>query len=157
MIFDQLPQCIEERRALRIRRGILCWSQPIKQCCGWTNPCGSYYDCKTPFSNNHWETLKKIKVCYLQDSEITQHRGLHSKVMCRETEACMSMGFCFYLGRGWGPRFSRAYCLLVNLKHKNRNLKHGKRKNKWPKQLSNSTNISKTKEPQCREATWLFI
>ena len=23
--------------------------QPINfQCCGWTGPCGSYYDCKTP-------------------------------------------------------------------------------------------------------------
>ena len=93
----------------------MCWSQPIKQCCGWTNPCGSYYDCKTPFSNNHWETLKKIKVCYLQDLEITQHWGLHNKFMCRETEACVSLGFCFYWGRGGGPRFSWAHCLLVNL------------------------------------------
>ena len=84
----------------------------------------------TPFSNNHWETLKKIKACYLQDLEITQHQGLHSKVMCRETEARVSLGFCFDWGRGGGPRFSWAHCLLVNLKHENKNLKHGKRKNK---------------------------
>ena len=25
------------------------------QCDHWTDPCGSYYNCKTPFSNNHQE------------------------------------------------------------------------------------------------------
>ena len=27
--------------------------------CGWTSLCGSYYDYKMPFRNNHQETLKK--------------------------------------------------------------------------------------------------
>ena len=42
------------------------------------------------------------------------------------------LGFCFYWGLGWGPRVSQAHSLLVNLKHKSRNLRHEKRKNKGP-------------------------
>ena len=33
----------------------------VNKCCDWTGPCGSYYDCKTLFSNNHHETLKQNK------------------------------------------------------------------------------------------------
>lgn len=51
---------------------VVCQSQPVNnQCCSWTSPCGSY-DCKPPFSDNHQET-EKIKICYLQNLEITQH------------------------------------------------------------------------------------
>ena len=42
------------------------------QCYHRTNPCGSYDDCKIPFSNNHQET-EKIKAYYLQDLKIAQH------------------------------------------------------------------------------------
>ena len=37
-------------------------------------------------------------------------------------------GFCFYWVKGWGPRVSGAHFLFINLKHKSRNLKPGKRK-----------------------------
>lgn len=57
--------------------GVRCQSQPVHtQCCGWSSPCGSYYECKTPFSNHHQETLKKKqKVCYLQALEIQSTPG----------------------------------------------------------------------------------
>lgn len=29
------------------------------QCCGWTGPCNSYYDCQTRLSSSHQGTLKK--------------------------------------------------------------------------------------------------
>ena len=48
---------------------------------------------------------------------------------------------------------SWTHYLLVNLKHKNGNLKNEKRiKNKWPKYLLKSTKISKTKECNLVEA-----
>ena len=40
-----------------------------------------------------------------------------------------------------GARVLRAHSLLVNLKHKSRNLKHGKRKNKFPKWLMTKINL----------------
>ena len=44
---------------------VLCQSQSINnQCCSWTSLWGSYYDCKTSFSNNHQETLEKKKKVY---------------------------------------------------------------------------------------------
>ena len=46
-------------------------AQPVgNQCCGWTSPHGSYCVCKKPFSKGLQETLKKIKIYYLQDLEI---------------------------------------------------------------------------------------
>ena len=157
VIFGQRPQWNEERRALWIWGGVLCRSQPVKQWCGWIGPRGSYYDCKAPFSNSHWETLKKQKFFTYRTWKSHSTWGHTARSWGEREKACVSLGFCFYWGQGWGPRFLRAHSLLVNLKHKDRNLKHGKRKNKLPKQLSNSTNIAKTKEPQCREAAWLFI
>ena len=47
------------------------------QCSNWTNPHGSY-DCKMPLSNNHLETLKKIKFYYLEDLEVMQHTYYHT-------------------------------------------------------------------------------
>lgn len=48
------------------RLAVLCPSQPINnQCCGWTGPCGSSYNCKMPLSNNHQGALKKNKCLLL--------------------------------------------------------------------------------------------
>lgn len=53
---------------------VFCQSQSINnQCCSWTSLWGSYYDCKTSFSNNHQETLEKKKKSLLQDLETTPH------------------------------------------------------------------------------------
>lgn len=61
----------------------------------------------------------------------------------------MGQGVLLLLGQRWGPRVSGAYSLLVNLKHKRKNLKPGKRKIISPNdQLSKPTKISKTKKPQ---------
>lgn len=59
----------------------------------------------------------------------------------------MGLGFCFYLGVGWGPKGSWFYSLLVDLKHKSRNLKYRKRKQTGSPngQLLKSTKISKIK------------
>ena len=41
---------------------VLYWSQPItNHCCDWTSPYGSYYGCKTPFSNSYREILKRYR------------------------------------------------------------------------------------------------
>ena len=67
----------------------------------------------------------------------------HNEVMVGEREH-MGLGFCLDWGQRWGPRISQVYSLLMNLKHNNRNLKHGKRPNG---QLLKSITISETKKP----------
>lgn len=53
---------------------VWCWSRPISnQCCAWTTVLVVLNGCKMPFGKNHQETLKKLKVYYLQDLEITWH------------------------------------------------------------------------------------
>ena len=48
------------------------------QCCGQTSPRGSYCVCKKPCSNSCQETLKKIKIYYLQDLEIIYCTWAHT-------------------------------------------------------------------------------
>lgn len=69
---------------------VLYWSQPINnQCCVWISACGSYYDCKMPFSYNHQGALKKKKkkAYYLQDLEITQCTWGHTVWLWAERES----------------------------------------------------------------------
>ena len=65
---------------------VFCWPQLINnKCCEWTGPCGSYYDCKAPFSNNYHETLKQNKDLLLIWSEnYIAYLRPHSKVSGRE-------------------------------------------------------------------------
>ena len=67
---------------------VFCWPQLINnKCCEWTGPCGSYYDCKAPFSNNYHETLKQNKDLLLIWSEnYIAYLRPHSKVSGRERE-----------------------------------------------------------------------
>ena len=65
---------------------VFCWLQLINnKCCEWTGPCGSYYDCKTPFSNNYHETLKQNKdVLLIWPENYIAYLRPHSKVSGRE-------------------------------------------------------------------------
>ena len=57
----------------------------VNKCCDWTGPCGSYYDCKTLFSNNHHETLKQNKdVLLIWPGNYIAHMRPHSKVSGRK-------------------------------------------------------------------------
>ena len=41
---------------------VVCLSQSThNRCCGWTSPCGPYYDLKTCFCSKHQETLRKTE------------------------------------------------------------------------------------------------
>ena len=86
------------------------------------------------FNNNHQETEKKV--CDLHDLEITHHTWGHTVrsprrkeeggleggrrrereggVKGRVSSHAIGLRFCL----GWGPTFSRAHSLLVNLKHR---------------------------------------
>lgn len=60
---------------------------------GLDRPLWSYCGCRTPFSHSHQDTLKKIKVYYLQDLEITQHACLGSL-----EDTMPRLGLLFLLG-----------------------------------------------------------
>ena len=75
------------------RTSVLCESQSVHNQCGWAGSCGSFYDHKMPFSNNRQGTLKKIKVYYLQDLEITQHTWGHTARSRRESVLAWSSAF----------------------------------------------------------------
>ena len=64
----------------------MCWSQLINNtCCECTGPCGSYYDCKTPFSNNYHEILKQNKdLLLIWPGNYIAYLRPHSKVSGRE-------------------------------------------------------------------------
>ena len=85
-----------------------------------------------PFSNNHQNTLKKLKVYYLQDLEITLHTWgytVRSQIeRVRERDRVHGPWALLLLGSRVGPRVLWAHYLLVNLQHGSGNLKHGKRK-----------------------------
>lgn len=64
----------------------VCQSHPVySQYCGWSSPCGFYYDCKTPFNNNHQETeAKKKGLLLISPRNYMAHLGPHSKVARRK-------------------------------------------------------------------------
>lgn len=101
-----------------MNQSVFYWSQPINnQCCGGTSLCGSYYDCKAPFSSNLRKT-EKMQVYYSQELE-TAHLGSHSKISGREGEAKLMHrpGVLLLLGsrvEAWGFLAS----VFVNLKHR---------------------------------------
>lgn len=100
---------------------VLYWPQPINnECCGWTSPSG-FYDCKTSFSNNFKETLKRYRFIIYKTLKLHSIPGRHREVLGKERESeSRDQGFSFYQGSGWE---SEGYSLLVNLKHNNQNLK----------------------------------
>lgn len=61
--------------------------------------------------------FEKVQMYYFQDLEITQK---------------LRLGFCFYWGNGWGQEFQGSL-FIGEFKPKCENLKHRKRKGKWPK------------------------
>ena len=97
-------------------------------------------------------TIRKLwgkNVYYLQNLDIIQHTWGYTARSQVEREKGYGPGFCFYYSQWLGPKLSCVLCLLVNLKYKSRNLKCGKRNNKWPNgQLLKSTKIFKTKGTQ---------
>lgn len=73
-------------------------SQPNNnQCCGWVNPCGSYYGFKSPFNNNHQKNLKRYWY-FLQDLEITQHTWRHTLRSQVESKRVFWAGGASFIG-----------------------------------------------------------
>ena len=109
-VFRMWRQSFLEIRILLSMSLVLYWSQPINnQCCVWISACGSYYDCKMPFSYNHQGALKKKnKGLFLtRPGNYTAHLGPHSVVMGRGRVP--GPWFCFYWRQRWGPRVSQAH------------------------------------------------
>ena len=69
---------------------VVCQSQPINnQCCSWTSPCGSSYDCKMPPSGDfERDEVYYLKCWKLHDTPGTTQGG-HSS----------GLGVCVYWGR----------------------------------------------------------
>ena len=67
------------------------------QCYDRTDPCGSYYDCKTSFSNNHQETLKKNRGWFLARGSYTAPLGPRDEVLGRQ-RVCAGPGDPLLLG-----------------------------------------------------------
>lgn len=88
---------------------VLLWSEPLNsQCCGWTSPCDPY-DCKTSFSNNLLETLKRYRFIIYKTWST---RGHTARLSLQIERVCK----CLKLGRGWRPRVLKNHSVLVNLK-----------------------------------------
>ena len=88
------------------------------QCCGWTSPCGPYYDCKTHLSNSSIGDLRQNKVSS-QVLKSTRHAQSHTNRSWIErvwTWGSASMGI-----EGGVPNVLWVHQLLVNLKLKSRN------------------------------------
>lgn len=80
----------------------VCQSQSTNnQCCGWTSPRGSCYDCKTSFSHNHQETLKKQKFITYRTWKLPSTPGVTQQGHWQRGGT--GLRFCFYWGWGWGP------------------------------------------------------
>ena len=70
------------------------------QCCGWTSPSDSYYDCRMLLSNNYQEILKN-KFYYSHVLEGTQYAQGHTAKSNRKTERKQQHGVLPLLG-SWG-------------------------------------------------------
>ena len=104
-----LVRCLQGKK---VSAYFVCRSLPVSnQCCGWSSPCGSYYDCKTPFSNNYQETLGKKKkkkgLLLTGPGNYMTHLGPHSKVASRKK--AWGLGVLFLLEfkiEAWGFKSS---------------------------------------------------
>ena len=73
---------------------ILCWSQPISnQCCSWISPCGSYFDCKMPFSR---KKQRKQRFITSKTWELKSTPGSHREVAGRERGRTCGLGVLFF-------------------------------------------------------------
>ena len=88
------------------------------QCCGWTSPSDSYYDCRMHLSNNYQEILKN-KFYYSQVLEGTHYAQGHTAKSNRKTERKQQHGVLPLLGswacggadpRGAHPRGMALLC-----------------------------------------------
>ena len=104
--------------SFKYQKGILiavvCWSQPVNnQHCGWTGPCGSHYDCKTPLSTNYWETGKNKGLLLTGRGNYTAHLVPHCEVRGRERqrdgEREGGRERRILWARAWGPTFTGAW------------------------------------------------
>ena len=77
-----------------------------------------------PFSNNHQETLKTKSLLFTEPENYTVHLGPHREVVGRERVSAQAWGSAF-IGVEGGPMVFQVHSLLVNLKPKGGNLKHG--------------------------------
>lgn len=110
------------------------WSQPINNwCCGWTVLVVIIIArCSWGITiRKLWRKKKKKGLLLKGPGNYVADLGPHSEVWIKRESAGARSSFIW--GQGWEPRVLQARSLLVNLKHNSRNLKHGKRKNKWPK------------------------
>lgn len=108
------------------------WSQPVNNwCCGWTVLVVIMIArCSWGITIRKLWKKKKRFITY-RTWKLRSRSGATQWSVDKERE-CRGQEF-FYWGQGWEPKVLQAHSLLVNLKHNSRNLKHGKRKNKWPK------------------------
>ena len=117
-VFRMWRQSFLEIRILLSMSLVLYWSQPINnQCCVWISACGSYYDCKMPFSYNHQGALKKKNrgLLLTRPGNYTWTWG-HTVWLWAEGE-CLGLGSAFIGVKDGGLGFLRL-TLFVNLKHK---------------------------------------
>ena len=114
--------CMWEEAALAFESSVLVAAS--EQGSGQACACVSFVIARCP-SAKTIRTLKRIKVHYFQDPEITHHTW--GKVWRQR----VGLGLRFY----WDPRQgSRVlWTLLVNSKYESRNVMLRKRKNRWPK------------------------
>ena len=112
--------------------GVLCLFQPIdNQCCGWTGPCGSYYDCKMHSAITIRKLSKRQGLLLTSPENYVAHLGPHSEVAGVKRESALTdPPFCLYWGWKWEPGISQAHSLLVNLNRKIGNLMHEGEKTK---------------------------
>ena len=68
------------------------------QCCGWTSPCGPYYDCKMHLSNSHWGTLTK-QGFFPSPEKYMACPEPHKQVTNRKS---VDLGFCLCWNWRWG-------------------------------------------------------
>lgn len=76
---------------------------------------------KTPFSNNHEETLKNKVLLLARSENYTAYLGPYWVSGEQGEERAMGFRFCFSWDQEWGPSVSWVHSLLVNLKQKSGN------------------------------------
>ena len=115
------------------------------------NPYDSYYDCKMSFRDKHLGSFEEKQSLLLINPGIYKPcQGAHSEGSRRKRDwNCLGLGFCFYWGCvSWGT----LYWWMLNTRVGIWSFEAWREKRGPNSQLSKSTNISKTKEPQLGKA-----
>ena len=115
------------------------------------DPYDSYYDCKMPFRDKHLGSFEEKQSLLLISPGIYKAcQGAHSEGSRRKRDwNCLGLGFCFYWGCvSWGT----LYWWMLNTRVGIWSFEAWREKRGPNSQLSKSTKISKTKEPQLGKA-----